>query len=475
MAEAGGRAGAAEGLRADALGGLDAIVLGMAGSAPAYSIATTTAALVAAVGTAGPAALLACGIPMIGIALAYRDLGARLPHAGAAYAWVGRALGPVPGYLAGWALVLAATLFMAAGSLPAGSVTLSLVAPALADDTTLVTAVGAAWFALMAVLVVVGARRTARVQWAMSGLELLLLCAFGLLGAWRALSGARLAFSWRWLIPAALPGPGSLASGVLVAAFSYWGWDVTANLGEETRRPRHIPGAAGLGAMVAAMCLFVAYALLVDLFLPARVVGANAGDVLLALGRELWPGAGGGLMVLAVLMSTVATLATTLLQASRTLYAMGRDGAMPAALAAVHPRWRTPWTATAAVAAAALALFVASDLIGSVGAAISAALAAISLLIVVYYSLAAAAAVVEYRRRPVGGASGWLRGALWPALGGAFMLACGVEDVTQLSPAAVAVGVGALLVGLAPYALRPDRARSPRAAGARALDAGGRD
>ena len=43
--------------------------MGVAGSAPAYSIAATTAALVAAVGLAGPAALLYCGIAMFGIVL----------------------------------------------------------------------------------------------------------------------------------------------------------------------------------------------------------------------------------------------------------------------------------------------------------------------------------------------------------------------------------------------------------------------
>jgi hypothetical protein len=42
--------------------------MAVAGSAPAYTIAGSTAALVAAVGLAGPAALLYCGIPMLGIA-----------------------------------------------------------------------------------------------------------------------------------------------------------------------------------------------------------------------------------------------------------------------------------------------------------------------------------------------------------------------------------------------------------------------
>ncbi|HEU0207127.1 MAG TPA: hypothetical protein VFQ74_10625, partial [Pseudolysinimonas sp.] len=51
-------------LRADGITAAGSIVMAVAGSAPAYSIAATTAVLIAAAGLAGPAALLWCGIPM---------------------------------------------------------------------------------------------------------------------------------------------------------------------------------------------------------------------------------------------------------------------------------------------------------------------------------------------------------------------------------------------------------------------------
>ena len=109
------------GLRANVLGLFDSIVMAVAGSAPAYTIAGSTAALIGVVGLAGPAALLYCGIPMLGIAWAFSYLNRVEANAGASYAWVGRVLHPALGFIAGWSLVISATIFMvAARCLPVG-------------------------------------------------------------------------------------------------------------------------------------------------------------------------------------------------------------------------------------------------------------------------------------------------------------------------------------------------------------------
>jgi amino acid transporter len=132
-------------LQADGVSAAGSIVMAVAGSAPAYSIAATTAALVAAAGLASPAALLWCGLPMLGIAWAFAYLGRADVHAGAAYSWVGRALHPVLGFFSGWALVVSATIFMVAGALPAGAATVALINPSQANNVMLVTGIGAIW------------------------------------------------------------------------------------------------------------------------------------------------------------------------------------------------------------------------------------------------------------------------------------------------------------------------------------------
>src|SRR5580658_2157090 len=102
-------------LRHDALTKLDALLISVAGSAPANSLAVSTAALVAAVGLFGPGAILFGALPMFGIAIAFYYLNVWRSDAGASYAWVGRALHPALGFLAGWSIFLANIIFMVAG------------------------------------------------------------------------------------------------------------------------------------------------------------------------------------------------------------------------------------------------------------------------------------------------------------------------------------------------------------------------
>ena len=70
-------------LRSGVLGLFDSVIMGVAGSAPAYSIAATTTALFGAVAYGGPAALLYCGFFMFGIVFAFNYLSRADQHAGA--------------------------------------------------------------------------------------------------------------------------------------------------------------------------------------------------------------------------------------------------------------------------------------------------------------------------------------------------------------------------------------------------------
>ncbi|MFF0475112.1 APC family permease [Streptomyces sp. NPDC004284] len=436
------------GLQPNVLGTFDTIVMAVAGSAPAYSLAATTAVLFGAVGLAGPAALLYCAIPMLGIVLAYARLGRIDVNAGAGYSWVGRTLHPFLGFLSGWALVIAAIVFMVAGSLPAGTLTLSLISPELADSTPLAAAVGAGWFLMMLLVVLGGARLTVRAQLVMSGVEMLILLGFILAAV--AHRGRATDFDWSWFALDHFHGPDTFAAGALIAAFYYWGWDVTSNLSEETRDSRRTAGLAALVGVGFVFLLFEAFTVAVNVLLSADEIRAAGPNVLAVLGQEIWPGVGGKLLVAAVLLSTVATLETTLLQVTRSLFAMGRDRTLPAALGLVHRRWNTPWVAIAAVGGAALLMFAAAAAAGSVQRILSDAVAAIGLQIAFYYGLAGIAAIVAYKAVLFRSVRNLVLGGLWPLLGSAFMLWAFVESLSTLSTTAVTIGLGGLLLGVVP-------------------------
>ncbi|WP_175407928.1 APC family permease [Streptomyces sp. TRM64462] len=443
------RSTSGRGLRPNVLGTFDTVVMAVAGSAPAYSLAATTAVLVGAVGLAAPAALLYCALPMLGIVLAYGRLGRIDVNAGAAYSWVGRTLHPCLGFLAGWALVVSTTLFMVAGSLPAGALTLALFDPAPAEETWPATAVGAGWFLVMLLVVLGGARLTVRAQLLMTGVELLLLLLF-VLGAMLH-RGAAAAFDWSWFGLGHFDGVSGFASGALIAAFYYWGWDVTSNLSEETRDSRRTAGLAALVGVAVVFLLFEAFTVAVNVILTAEEIGAAGGaNTLALLGDAVWPGVGGKLLVVAVMLSTVATLETTLIQVTRSLFAMGRDRTMPAALGAVHRRWNTPWVAVAVVGGVALVLFVAANALGSVGDILAGAVSAMGLQVAFYYGLAGVAAVVAYRGLLLSSVREFLLGGVWPLAGAAFMLWIFFESLTELPAASVAIGLGGLAAGLIP-------------------------
>lgn len=436
------------GLQANALGTFDTVVMAVAGSAPAYSIAATTAVLVGSVGLASPAALLYCAIPMLGIALAFSYLSRIDVNAGASYSWVGRTLHPFLGFVSGWALVISATIFMVAGSLPAGSMTLALFDQDLADNTALSTVVGAAWFVLMLLVVLGGARLTVRAQLVMSGVELAILALFAILAFFH--TGNARAFEWSWLGFGHFDGMAGFASGALIAAFYYWGWDVTSNLSEETRNSRRTTGLAGLIGVGIVFLLFEVFTIAVNVILTSQQIEDNDANVLAVLGEEIWPGWGGKLLIVAVMLSTIATLETTLIQVTRSLFAMGRDRTMPSALGRVHRRWNTPWVAIVVVGAVALVMFIASNALGSVGDILSDAISAIGLQIAVYYGLSGLAVVVAYRKMLLKSPTDFLLGGVWPLLGALFMFWIFVESLSELSTAALAIGIGGLAVGLVP-------------------------
>ena len=437
-------------LESGAISLFESCVMAVAGSAPAYSIAASTATLFGAVALGGPASLLYCGVAMFGIVFAFNFLGQEEANAGAIYSWVRRALHPSLGYLSGWALLVSTMLFVVFGSFPAGSVTLGLFSTSLANNVADVTLVGSIFFLAIVVVIAMGIRITAKVQVAMSSVEVVLLVLFATLAL---VHGHRVhSFSWSWFSPSIFHGSTGFFGGALVAAFYYWGWDVVANLNEETKGARKTPGMGGLIGVGVVFILFEAFAIGTNLVLSSHTIVSNAGDVLVVLGQAVWPGLGGKLVVVAVVLSTIATLETSLIQLTRTLFAMGRDGTMPRVFGRLHATRKTPIIATITVAVIGIALFVASNFIGPIGSIFSDAINALGLQISVYYSLAGFSVVVLYRKQIFRSVKNFLFMGLWPLVGALFMTTMFIKIVPTLNNATRAVGLGALALGLVPMA-----------------------
>jgi amino acid transporter len=155
--------------------------------------------------------------------------------------------------------------------------------------------------------------------------------------------------------------------------------------------------------------------------------------------------AGGLAASLAVILSSIATLETTMLQFSRTLYAMGRDGALPRLFGKVSEKTQSPTRAMYLLIGIGLVLLWASSLMPSVGAIITASVNAVAVQVTYYYGLAGLVAAWRFRAEP---GLKWLALCLFPGVSGLMLLGLGVYAITTFNLITQIVGVGGFLLGI---------------------------
>lgn len=436
-------------LKKNELTKFDSIIMGIAGTAPAYTISASSATLVATVGIMGPGSILYAAIVMFGIAFAFMYLNRWRSDAGASYAWVGRAIHPALGFMSGWALIVATCLFMVAGSLPVGTATLDLIAPSLSGNVVAVTVAGALWFLSMNILIMIGIQITAKFQKFMTIIEVLILIVIAI-GAFAKFGVHPVhPFSWSWFSPGGF-NLNMFMSGSLVAIFYYWGWDVTANLTEETKDRNKAPGYGGVFGMIGIFVLFELLQIVFQMGLTSKQI-ANAGTNLLpAVGNMIFPRPWGNIAILAVMISTVATLETSLLQASRTLFSMGRDNVLGAGFGRLHPRFQTPWLAGMVMGIVSLLLFVVSSFSSGINAIMTDAITAIGLQIAFYYGLTGFACAWYYRHGLTHDFRTFFMRGLWPVCSSLFLWTIAIYDIPQLGWRTDLIGLGTLFIGVIP-------------------------
>jgi amino acid transporter len=441
-------------LKANAIGFVDALVIGLASTAPAYSLAAVMGSLVVIVGVQAPAALLASFVPMFFIAAAFYYMNRADPDAGTTFSWVTRTLGPYSGWIGGWAVCVTGILVVGALADVGARYTYVLFGlDGAAGSKPAITTLAVVYIIVLTGVCIIGTELSARVQNVMilAQVGALLLLAGVALGKVYAGSATpdSIEPSFSWFNPLAIDSRSALIASLLIGVFIYWGWESAVNLAEETKDSRT---SSGLAAVVSTVILLVTY-----LAVTAAVV-AYAGTTLLeefddddALFGTIADGVLGSpwdkLVILAIVTSAVASTQTTIIPASRTSFSMGRADAYPRGLASVHPRFQTPHVSTIVVAALAVLWYVPANFISE--NFLFDTISALALMIAFYYSLSGLACVVFYRRELFKSVSNALFIGLAPLIGAgllAFLFFQSAKDFTD--PEASYTGQSILGVGV---------------------------
>jgi len=338
-----------KGLRADALGFRSSVVIGVASTAPGYSVAASLGVVSAAVATQSPAVLWLAFLPMLCIASSYYAFNRVDPDCGTTFTWVTRSMGPWMGWMAGWALLVADLLAMASLAQIAGKYSFRLFdLDEAAQSTFWVTSVGVLWIVAMTWICYVGIEVSARTQWFLLAAEVAVLSLFAAVALARVYAGhfaSSVEPSLHWLNPFELPAS-ALNAGVLTAVFIYWGWDTAVAVNEETERAEHTPGHAAVVSTVLLLGIYIVVAVAAQAVHGPQFLADHREDVLSALGAQVLPFGLDKLLIIAVLTSASAATQTTILPATRSMLAMAAHGAAPRSMAAISERYRTPGVST---------------------------------------------------------------------------------------------------------------------------------
>jgi amino acid transporter len=454
-----------KGLKRNAIGYISNLVIAVASTAPAYSLAATLGFIVAVagVGVHAPAVLIVAFIPILFVSVGYRYFNLADPDAGTSFAWVTRAFGPQLGWINGWAIFLADIIVMASLAVIASNYTF-LLFDSHAHPSNFVLIVGSVvWIALMTYICYRGIEISARIQTFLLSLELLTLTLFVIVALIKVYANHPLHsihVSASWFNPFDM-GWGALIDAVLLGIFIYWGWDSGVAVNEESRDSRRGPGKAAVVSTLILLVIYVATTAAAQAYHGPAFLANNSTDVLNSLATNVFGSPLNKLVIIAVLTSAAASTQTTILPTARTTLSMAKWKAVPSAFGRIHPRFLTPTFSTLLMGGLSivwtiglLAFNANQDVLGDT-------ISALGFAVCFYYGFTGIACAFYFRKQLFKSVRNFLFAGLIPLVGGLALFGIAVKAFDYYSTAGnnyskallgiqtpILVGIGGLILGL---------------------------
>lgn len=317
---------------------------------------------------AGPAIVISFIVAAIACALAalcYAEFASTVPVAGSAYTFSYSSLGELFAWIIGWDLIL--EMFLGASVVAQGwSAYLGTLMAQLGAPIPPAIGYGGTVDVMAILLVLVlgglmtfGIKESLRVNLVLVAVKLFIVL-FVIIAGLLFVNPA----NWSPFVPEAQPadaasglgqpllqflsgieptafGIGGIFAGAALVFFAYIGFDVVATTAEETKNPQRDMPIGIIASLVICTVLYCAVAFVVTGMVPYQDLDPSA-----ALANA-FVFHGADWMATLISAGAVAGLTTVVLTlligATRIIFAMSRDALLPAGLAKVHPRFRTPW------------------------------------------------------------------------------------------------------------------------------------
>ena len=474
-----------KGLKGGSLGLMAVIVIGVASTAPGYSLAAGIGGIAGKAGVKSPFIMLFAFVPMACIAAAFYYLNKADPDCGTNFTWGVRAFGPKAGWIAGWGCIVADLVIMPNLAGVSGQYLVLLFSESAANNIYLTTMIGVLFIIAMCWICWKGIELSARSQVILLGTEMVVLGIFAIVSLAKAFGGTSKvvevagdaldpvpAFctptgdalsctfqsvrpSLSWMSPAGVSAK-DIVAGLVLAVFIYWGWDTCVSVNEEAKDSSRTPGRAAVLSTFILLAIYLITAYGSVALLGPKFVEANSDDAIYALGKVALPTIMLKLLIIAVLTSAAASCQTTILPATRTMLSMGSHGSIPKKFARIDRKRLTPdystWFFGIGSVVWYLLLVVVShntntDLYTS-------SIGAVGMAIAVYYGLSGISCIVYYRRWIFKSVKNFVLIGLLPLIGGVMLLYVFIKTVADnlTGPDAdhvlLITGTGLLIAGI---------------------------
>jgi len=412
-------------LKKGAISYISNIVIGVASTAPAYSLAATVGFLVLTSGVINhsPAVIIVSFIPMVCIAWAYKYMNEVDPDCGTSFSWVTRAMGPSIGWVIGWTVIFSDIVVNANQAQIAGSYGFLLFGlNGAAASTFAVTILGVVFIALLTWICWKGIELSARTQQILLGFEMTALIIFAVVALIKTYADSptgSLGVQLDWFNPFSMSA-GALVEGMLLGVFLYWGWDTATSVNEESENSASGPGKAAVVSTVILIGIYLLVTVASQAYAGTKYLANNPNDIFAGGLAKNVLGSLHFLLTIAVLTSATAATQTTILPAARSALSMARRGAIPDRFATIHERNLIPGTATLWAGGLSIAWYVfivnvSSNVLGD-------CVAGLGFLVCTYYGFTGFACAYFYRHELRKSGYNFFRLGVVPVFGGLVLM-----------------------------------------------------